>query len=55
MLKNISKLKKIKYDTNEHIYETETDSLTQRTILWLSRGKEIGEGRIGSLRLADVN
>ena len=28
---------------------------TQRTDLWLPRGKEVGEGRIGSLGLADAN
>ena len=30
----------LKYDTNELIYETETDSQTQRTDLWLPRWKE---------------
>ena len=33
----------LKYDTNEPIYETEADSQTQRTDLWLPRGKG-GEG-----------
>ena len=28
----------LKYDTNELIYETETDSQTYRTDLWLPRG-----------------
>ena len=28
----------IKYDTNEHIYESETDSQTESADLWLSRG-----------------
>ena len=28
----------LKYDTNELIYKTETDSQTQRTDLWLPRG-----------------
>ena len=32
----------LKYDTNEHIYETETDSQTQRTDLWLPRGRTSG-------------
>ena len=27
----------LKYDTNEHVYETETDSQTQRSELWLPR------------------
>ena len=37
------------------IYETDTDSQTQRTDLRLLRGKRLGEGWIGSLRLADAN
>ena len=32
-----------KYDTNELIYNTETDSQTQRTDLWLSRGAGVGK------------
>ena len=34
----------LKYDTNEPIYETETDSQTQRTDSWLPRGREDGGG-----------
>ena len=34
----------LKYNTNEHIYETETDSQTQRTDLWLPRGMRGGGG-----------
>ena len=45
----------LKYDTNELIYETETDSETQRRDLWLPRGRQVGEGRIESLGLADEN
>ena len=45
----------LKYDTNELIYETETDSQTKRTDLWLPRGKGYGGGWIGSLGLADAN
>ena len=52
----------LKYDTNELIYETETDSQTQRTDLWLPRGRGVegagqggGEGWIGNLGLADAN
>ena len=45
----------LKYDTNEHIYKTETDSQTQRTDLWLPRVRKIGEGWIGSLALAEAN
>ena len=44
-----------KYDTNELIYETETDSQTQKTDLWLPRGRGVGEGWSGSLGLADAN
>ena len=43
----------LKYDTNELIYETETQ--TERTNLWLPRGSGLGEGRTGSLGLADAN
>ena len=37
-------LKKEKKDTNELIYKTETDSQTQKTILWLPKGKGGWEG-----------
>ena len=40
----------LKYDTNEHIYETETDSQICRTDLGRAE-----EGRIESLGLADAN
>ena len=43
----------LKYDTHKLIYETETDSQTQRTDLRLPRG--VGEGRIGSLGLVGAN
>ena len=33
----------LKNDTNELIYKTETDSETQKTNLWLPKGK-VGEG-----------
>ena len=45
----------LKHDTNELIYETETDSYTQRTDLWLPRGRGGGAGWIGSLGLPDAN
>ena len=32
---NSEKEIQMSYDTNEHIYKTETDSETQRTDLWL--------------------
>ena len=40
----ISLMWNLKYDTNELIYETETDSQTQKTNLWLPKGKGSGEG-----------
>ena len=43
----------LKYDTNELIYEAETDS--QRTDWWLPRGKGLWEGWRGSLGLADAS
>ena len=45
----------LKYDTNELIYETGTDSQTQRTDLWLPRGRRVGEGWTESMGLADAN
>ena len=45
----------LKYDTNELIYETETVLQTERTDLWLPRGRGLGEGWSGSLGLADVS
>ena len=41
-----------KYDTNEPIYETETESQTKRTDLWLPRERGSGEGWSGRLGLA---
>ena len=43
----------LKYDANEHFYETEMDS--QSTDLWLPRERTLGEGRMGSSGLADAN
>ena len=34
----------LKYGTNELIYETETDSQTQKTNFWLPKGKGGGGG-----------
>ena len=45
----------LKYDTNEIIYETEMDSHTQRTDVWLPRGKGVEEEWNGSLGLAGAN
>ena len=33
----------LKNSTNELIYETETDSQTQKTNLWLPKGKAVGD------------
>ena len=45
----------LKYDTNEIIYETETESQIYRTNLWLPKERELGDGRTGSLGLAAAN
>ena len=37
----------LKYDTNELIDKTETDSQTQKTKLWLPGGKGGGGDRLG--------
>ena len=37
----------LKYDTNELIYKTETHSQTQKTNLWLPKGKNGGRGKLG--------
>ena len=36
---NITYMWNLKYDTKELIYEAETDSQTDRTDLWLPKGK----------------
>ena len=48
---------KLKYNTNEHVYETESDSRTQnRLVVAKGVGGEGGkEGRVRSLGLADAN
>ena len=46
---------KLKYDTDEPIYESETDPQTQRTDLRLPRGSGVEPGWTGSLGLADAN
>ena len=45
----------LKYDTNELIYKTETDSQTYKIDFWLIKGRKVGEKLIGSLGLADAN
>ena len=37
----------LKYEKNELIYRTETDSQTQKTNLWLSKGKGDWEHKLG--------
>ena len=45
----------LKYDTNELIYKTETDSQTQKTNLWLQKEKG-GRGQINQeFGLTDTN
>ena len=51
----ITYMQNLKYDTNEHVQEIETDSLTWRTDLWLPRGGMVGDRWVGSLGLADTN
>lgn len=43
----------LKYDTNAPTDQTETDSKTERTDLWLPRG--VGEGWSGRLELTDTS
>ena len=45
----------LKYDTNELIYETETDSKTQNREQTCGCQGGVGEGWIESLGLADAN
>ena len=45
----------LKYDTDEPIYETETESGTYKTDMWFPRGKELEDGWTGSLGLANAN
>ena len=37
----------LKYDTNELLYVTETDSQTQETNLWLPKGERGGRDKLG--------
>ena len=43
---------KLKYDTNEHIYETEIDPQTYRTDLWLLTGRRSGERKDWQFRIS---
>ena len=44
----------LKNDTSKLIYKIERDSQTQKTNLWLPKGKRDGEG-MNTLGLADTN
>ena len=44
----------LKHGTNEAIYKTETDTHRDQTC-GCQEGERVGEGRTGSLGLADVN
>ena len=46
-IQDITYVESKKKNTNELIYETETDSQTQKTNVWLSKGKN-GEGTIAN-------
>ena len=52
---DITYLQNLKYNTNKLIYKIEIDSQTQRIDLWLPKGREQGEGQIGSWGSADAN
>ena len=41
--------------TQVNFYEAETDSQTQRTNLWLPKGREEGRGTNRSMGLTDIN
>ena len=45
----------LQYDTNELIYETETDAQTQKTHCACQRGSRIEEGWTEYLGLADAS
>ena len=50
--RDITYMWNLKYDTNEHVYKTETD-VENRFVATERQG--VGEKRIGSLGLADAN
>ena len=45
----------LKYDTGKHTYETETHYRLREKTCGCQEGAGVGEGRIGSLGLADAN
>ena len=48
---NVTCMQNLKYDTNELIYKTETDSQTWKTNLWLPKGKGNGDPCYGQFLL----
>ena len=44
---NITYMWNLKYDTNEPVYKTVTDSQTQRTKLWSPGQREVGRDGLG--------
>ena len=44
---DITYVQNLKYDTNELIYKTETDSQIQKTNLWLPKGEGEGRDKLG--------
>ena len=48
ILYDIIYMRNLKYDTNELIYETETDSQAERTDVWLPRWRGVREEGIGN-------
>ena len=51
----ISLIWSLKYDTNEHIYETETFTYVENRLVVTKVGVGMGEGWIGSLGLTNAN
>ena len=52
---NITYTWNLKYDTNEHICETETRLTETENTFVVAKGEGAGEGWIGNLGLADAN
>ena len=52
---DITYIQSPKYNKHGVTYETETNSHTQKTDLWLSKEREGGEGCNGSMGLVNVN
>ena len=47
MSQDITYMRNLKYDTNEVVYKTEIDSQTQKTNLWLPKGKGVERDKFG--------